>query len=169
MAGTGMVVRSKNHDFAVARPLYLKSSHYSDYRQSTEANTGLAYFAAEIKTNLDKTMFQEASATARDLRLAFPNFRYILLCEWLDMTPINASVTAIEEVIILRKAKRLGADVRRRFSTVVGRTENRDIFRTHLTQHPLSASSFHRFLSYVERMLGDRDSSEHDVLDRGWF
>ena len=167
--GTGMVARSKNHDFALARPLYLKSSHYSDYRQPTEAHTGLAYLAAEIKTNLDKTMFQEASATARDLKLALPNSRYILLCEWLDMTPINASVTAIEEVIILRKAKRLGADVRRDFSTVPGRAANRDCFQAHLTQHPLAASSFHRFLFYVERMLGDRDASEHDVLDRGWF
>ena len=111
--GGGMKVRSKDHDFAIARPLFLKASHTADFRNSCEEVTHLAYVAAEIKTNLDKTMFQEASATAYDLKLALPNSRYFLLCEWLDMTPINTAVTAIEEVIVLRKARRLSADVRR--------------------------------------------------------
>lgn len=79
--------------------------------------THLAYVAAEIKTNLDKTMFQEASGTAYDLRLALPNSRYFLLCERLDMAPISTAVTAIEEVIVLRKARRLPVDLRQRFST----------------------------------------------------
>ena len=169
LPGTGMVVRSKDHDFALARPLYLKSSHFPDYRDSAEARTGLAYLAAEIKTNLDKTMFQEASATARDLKLALPNSKYLLLAEWLDMTPINTSVTAIEEVIVLRKAKRIGADARRGFSTVAGRTANRTRVRDYIMRHPLDAKSFARFLSYVDRILGDRDASESDILKRGWF
>ena len=145
MPGAGMVVRSKDHDFAIARPLYLKSSHNPDYSQSTEAHTGLAYLAAEIKTNLDKTMFQEASATARDLKLALPNSKYLLLCEWLDMTPINTSVTAIEEVIVLRKAKRLGANVRRSFSSASGRAANRAMLQRYLMRHPLAASSFRAY------------------------
>ena len=169
VSGGGMVVRSKDHDFAVARPLYLKSSHFPDYRDSTEARTGLAYLAAEIKTNLDKTMFQEASATARDLKLALPNSKYLLLAEWLDMTPINTSVTAIEEVIVLRKAKRIGADVRRHFATVAGRTTSRTHVRDYIARHPLDAHSFERFLSYVDRVLGDRDANESDILKRGWF
>ena len=101
--GAGMVVRSKNHDFAIARPLFLKASHHKDFSSYRAAQTHLAYVAAEIKTNLDKTMFQEASATAYDLKLALPNSRYFLLCEWLDMTPISTAVTTIEEVIVLRK------------------------------------------------------------------
>ena len=169
MPGAGMVVRSKDHDFALARPLYLKSSHNPDYSHSAEARTGLAFLAAEIKTNLDKTMFQEASATVRDLTLALPNSKYFLLCEWLDMTPINASVTAIEEVIVLRKAKRLGADVRHSFSSARGRAANRSTLQAHLTQHPFAASSFRRFLFHVDRMLGDQDARELDVLNRGWF
>ena len=169
MPGAGMVVRTKDHDFALARPLYLKSSHSPDYTHAAEAHTRLSYLAAEIKTNLDKTMFQEASATARDLMLALPNSKYFLLCEWLDMTPINASVTAIEEVIVLRKARRLGANVRGSFSSAQGRAANRATFQAHLTQHPLSAGSFRRFLSHVDRMLGNSDANEADVLNRGWF
>lgn len=50
--------------------------------------TNIAYLACECKTNLDKTMFQEASATALDLKSTVPSAKYLLLCEWLDMTPI---------------------------------------------------------------------------------
>ena len=114
-------------------------------------------------------MFQEASATAYDLKLALPNSRYFLLCEWLDMTPISAAVTAIEEIIVLRKARRLSADVRRHFSTSGGRSANRALLERHLAEHPLAPNTFLRFLAHVERMLGNTGGSEHEVLDRGWF
>ena len=168
-AGGGMAVRSKDHDFAMARPLFLKASHREDFGEARQARTHLAYLAAEIKTNLDKTMFQEASGTAYDLKLALPNSRYFLLCEWLDMTPISTAVTAIEEVIVLRKARRLSADVRQQFSTSAGRRANRDAFVRHLTVHPLSSDAFRRFLFHVEAQLGNSDENERDALDRGWF
>ena len=167
--GGGMAVRSKDHDFVMARPLFLKASHHEDFSEPRETRTHLAYVAAEIKTNLDKTMFQEASATAYDLKLALPNSRYFLLCEWLDMTPISTAVTTIEEVIVLRKARRLSADVRRHFSTAAGRGENRRAFKQYLTEHPLAPDAFRRFLSHVERLIGDGDENEQDALDRGWF
>ena len=167
--GGGMTVRSKDHDFAMARPLFLKASHHDNFSKSREAKTHLAYVAAEIKTNLDKTMFQEASATAYDLKLALPNSRYFLLCEWLDMTPISTAVTAIEEVIILRKARRLSSDVRRHFSTAVGRVTHRETFKQYLTEHPLDPDAFRRFLSHVKRLFGDGDENEQDTLARGWF
>ena len=119
--GGAVVVRSKDHDFALARPLFIKASHRKDFRESREESTHLTYIATEIKTNLDKTMFQEASATAHDLKLALPYSKYFLLCEWLDMEPVSAATTAIEEVIVLRKAKRLSASVRDHFSKVAGR------------------------------------------------
>ena len=168
-AGGGMAVRSKDHDFAMARPLFLKASHREDFSEIREARTNLAYLAAEIKTNLDKTMFQEASGTAYDLKLSLPNSRYFLLCEWLDMTPISTAVTAIEEVIVLRKARRLSAHVRQQFSTAAGRSVNRDAFMRYLTEHPLSPVAFRRFLSHVDALLGNGDENERDALDRGWF
>ena len=168
-AGGSIAVRSKDHDFAMARPLFIKASHLEDFSESQESRTHLAYVAAEIKTNLDKTMFQEASGTAYDLKLALPNSRYFLLCEWLDMTPISAAVTAIEEVIVLRKAKRLSAHIRAQFSTSAGRMANRDEFIKFLTGHPLFPDAFRRFLSHVEVLLGNGDENERDALDRGWF
>ena len=168
-AGGGMTVRSKDHDFALARPLFIKASHREDFRASREESTYLAYVAAEIKTNLDKTMFQEASATAYDLKLALPHSRYFLLCEWLDMEPVSTAVTAIEEIIVLRKAKRLPANIRQHFSTAAGRIENRDVFERYLAEHPFSPQPFLRFLRHVERLLEDGSENEGGVLERGWF
>lgn len=55
------------------------------------AETHIAYVAAECKTNLDKTMFQEAAATALDVKSAVPGANYYLLCEWLDIwNPIHS-------------------------------------------------------------------------------
>ena len=114
-------------------------------------------------------MFQEASGTAYDLKLALPNSRYFLLCEWLDMTPISTAVTSIEEVIVLRKARRLSAQVREHFSTANGRQANRDTFVRYLTEHPLAPDAFSRFVAHVDTLLGKDDEDEQDALNRGWF
>ena len=167
-AGGGMVLRSKDQDFAVARPLYLKASHSPDFAAARQATTHLAYVAVEIKTNLDKTMFQEASATAYDLKLAVPSSRYFLLCEWLDMVPISTAVTAIEEVIVLRKAKRLGAQTRAGFATAAGRSRGRDQYTRHLAAHPLAPEPFRRFLDHMQRMWEVAENG-NTALERGWF
>ena len=167
--GGGMTIRSKDHDFAVAIPLFLKASHNEDFSGSRETRTNLAYLAVEIKTNLDKTMFQEASATAYDLKLALPSSQYFLLCEWLDMTPISTAVTAIEEVIVLRKAKRMPANVRGNFATVGGRKQNRDRLVEHLDDHPFAPDAFRRFLSHTEHLLTADSDDEQQTLQRGWF
>ena len=167
--GGGMAIRSKDQDFAMARPLFLKASHDKRFNDSTEAQTHLAYVAAEIKTNLDKTMFQEAAATAYDLKLALPNSRYFLLCEWLDMTPISTSATSIQEVIVLRKAKRLSSNIRKHYSTAVGRRAAREEFSRFLARHPFTHGPFERFVGHIRLLLGDAEEDEDLALGRGWF
>ena len=169
IAGGGMTVRAKDQDFAVVRPLFVQASHQEDFSNARSEHTVLAYIAAEIKTNLDKTMFQEASATAQDLKVAIPSSRYFLLCEWLDMTPISTDLTAIEEVIVLRRARRLGAELRAQLSSAAGRADNRPVFEQHLDEHPLDAGMFRRFLSHVERALGSDVEDGEDAVERGWF
>lgn len=168
MLGSGLALQTKDYDFALSRPLFIKASHYEDFSKARSSKTNLAYLAAEIKTNLDKTMFQEASATAHDLKLTLPNSRYFLLCEWLDMIPLRTAGTAIEEVIVLRKAKRISAEVRRHFSTVASRRANREIYERHLRNHPLNADAFQRLISHVGRLFED-GASERTALERGWF
>lgn len=131
------------------------------------AETHIAYVAAECKTNLDKTMFQEAAATALDVKTAIPGAKYYLLCEWLDMTPISASTTAIDEIIILHKAKRLPSNIRVQFNTAAGRQRNRRVFTEYLEANPFSAETFSRFLNHIRKLVSD--DTEDDVLTRGYF
>ena len=168
-AGGSLNIRSKNQDFALSRPLFLRASHNQDFTDYQEARTNLAYVAAEIKTNLDKTMFQEASATAYDLKLAIPSSQYFLLCEWLDMPPISSAVTMIEEVLILRRARRLSADKRSEFSDPNIRKQKRGEYAQHLDNNPFSVVPFERFLSRIDRLFGPGLEDEQGALERGWF
>jgi hypothetical protein len=167
--GAGIRVRTKDQDFAISRKLYIKASHLPDFQDSAEVNTYIAYIAAEIKTNLDKTMFQEACATARDLRMAVPGSRYFLLCEWLDMTPVSTAPTDIEEVLILRGAKRLGSNVRKDFSTSAKRASLREEYSNYLAQHPFRADVFKRLVDHLSALLNNQEPIEEDVLQNGFF
>ncbi len=165
--GGGMQVRTKDHDFAISRRLFIRSSHHKDFQDSITRETNIAYIAAECKTNLDKTMFQEAAATALDVKLVVPGAKYYLLCEWLDMSPISTHTTAIDEILVLRKAKRLSSDMRREFSTAIGRQENRERFAQYLETNPFSTEVFLRFVEHVRGVI--EEESENDVITRGYF
>ena len=162
-------VRRKDQDFAVARTLFIKTSHNADFSQSATVSTHLGLVCAECKTNLDKTMFQEACATSHDVKSAVPGAKYFLLCEWLDMTPVSTAATDIDEVLILRKSKRLGSNVRSKFSTLAGRDESAKDFELFLRSNPFSALVFRRLVDHVESMLNDVDPGESDVLAAGFF
>ncbi len=166
----GAQARTKDQDFTISKRLYLKASFHPDHAKGVdhlEANLG--YLCAECKTNLDKTMFQEACATAHDVKVAVPGAKYLLLCEWLDMTPISTAGTDVDEVLILRKAKRLGSQVRSAFATSEGRIPRRAEYAKYLADYPFAPEVFERFLSHVKALLEDRDPDEGDVLGRGYF
>ena len=165
--GAGMTIRSKDQDFAISRKLYIRASHHSDFQDPVASETNIAYVATEIKTNLDKTMFQEAAATALDVKSVAPGTRYYLLCEWLDMTPANTTNTAIDEVLVLRRAKRLSANVRAAFGTAAGRSRNRAAHVDYLLGHQLDPAPFARYVEHIRRLVSD--DTEEDILARGFF
>lgn len=165
----GLKIRTKAQDSTISRPLYLKASHSPHFLDSVEQFTYLAYIAAECKTNLDKTMFQEASATARDLKTAIPGAKYFLLCEWLDMKPVSSATTYIDKVLLLRKAKRMNANVREGFSTYKGRQKAKAIYIDFLNNNPYRVEVFEMFISYVRQLLTNEPLDEENVLERGYF
>ena len=115
-------------------------------------------------------MFQEAAATASELKRATSGSKYILLCEWLDMTPINTKLTAIDEVIFLRRSKRIGSNIRSDFSTAEGRQGKRDWFNEFLDDHPLSFEGFRRFVWHLNECFPrEEHDTEEIVLERGYF
>ncbi|AHA28760.1 Bpu10I family restriction endonuclease [Exiguobacterium sp. MH3] len=169
--GGGISIRSKDQDFSMSRKLYLRSSYDPQFTEqsSVDISTNLGYVLAETKTNLDKTMFQEASATARDVKMAVSGCKYFLMCDYLDMTPISSSATYIDEILILRKSKRLNSNVRSNFSTYKGRSENRAQYEKYLKEYPYSKEIFERFINYIIAQLDDEDPIEKSVLETGYF
>lgn len=167
----GMEIKSKDQDFSMSRKLYLKASYSNNFPDSESdiLSTNLGYILAEIKTNLDKTMFQEASATARDVKMAVTGARYFLLCDFLDMTPISSSTTYIDEIIIFRKAKRLPSNKRSSFATYEGRMHNRDFYEKYLYDHPYDTELMLRFVNYILKEIANIDLVEDDVIDIGYF
>jgi hypothetical protein len=169
LAGGGMGIRTKDQDFGISRKIYIQCSHNQDLSSSASGETYLAYVACEIKTNLDKTMFQEACATAHDVKIGVPSAKYFLLCEWLDMTPLSTVATDIEEILLLRGSKRLGSNERKYFATFAGRQRQRDFYADYLRRSPFRADVFKRFVNHIQRLLDHQDPIEDDVLGKGYF
>ncbi len=168
----GIFIKKKDQDYALSKKVYLKASTDPDFGLSDTLTTVLnvAYLAAECKTNLDKTMFNEALETARSLKQAVAGSRYLLVCEWLDMQPIDTSSTDIEEVIILRKGSRLGSGVREVFATAAGRAKARDAYVAHYDAHPLAVDCLQRIVDHMRSVYPETIVlDEKTVLNRGYF
>ncbi|MCA0205148.1 MAG: Bpu10I family restriction endonuclease [Proteobacteria bacterium] len=170
LAAGGVYVKRKDQDFSVTRQHKLRITTTSNPKDVFEQDFHVSYFATEIKTNLDKTMFQEAAATAGELKRVSSGSKYILLCEWLDMTPINTKLTAMDEVIVLRRAKRLGSNLRSDFSTAAGRKAAKEWYSRFLDDHPLSYDGFKRFVWHLNECFpAEEHDAEDVVLERGYF
>jgi hypothetical protein len=169
--GGGLTIKTKDQDFAVSRRLYLRSSYSEafDTDKTVTIATNIGYILAEIKTNLDKTMFQEASATARDIKLAVSGAKYFLLCDYLDMTPISSATTDIDEILILRKAKRISSNIRAKYSTFDGRQSSRAEYIKYLHDNPYSVEVFQRFIEHILAQFSNETLVEANVLNDGYF
>ena len=169
--GGGLSIKTKDQDFSMSRPLYLRSSYSPDFNaeSTTQVITHLGYVMAELKTNLDKTMFQEASATAHDVKLAVTGAKYYLLCDFLDMTPISTATTDIDEILIVRKAKRISSNIRKSFSTYAGRQRSREWYTTFLRSNPYAPDMFKRFIEHIISQMQNEDLIEESVLELGYF
>lgn len=87
--------------------------------------------------------------------------------EWLDMSPISSSLTAIDEIFILRKAKGLSSNIRSQFSTYKGRLKQGDYFIYYLENHPFCPDIFRRFLRQIEKVIGNNELNVDDVFNNG--
>ncbi|HEU5352426.1 MAG TPA: Bpu10I family restriction endonuclease [Terracidiphilus sp.] len=168
----GLFIKQKDQDYALSKRVYLKASTDPGFEgvDTLHAELNVAYLAAECKTNLDKTMFNEALETARSLKQAVSCSRYLLLCEWLDMGPIDTASTDIEEVIILRKAKRMGASFRAGLATASGRALARTEFVNYYDANPFSVECFRRVVEHINGVFPEAlELDEATILQRGYF
>ena len=162
-------IRTKNQDFILGKKLYLKTSLDSNFQNYKLIESHLGYVCAECKTNLDKTMFQEAVATSRDLKIAVPGSLYFLICEFLDMTPVSIISTQIDDVLIVRKMKRMSSNIRQEYRTPEARRIHRQQYVEFLDASKYYPDVFQRMISKIQTLIDDTSPSVDKVLNQGHF
>lgn len=162
-------LRTKDQDFVLGKRLYMMTSFHKDFHEAERMEAHLGYVCVECKTNLDKTMFQEAVATSRDLKMAVPSSLYFLVCEFLDMTPVSITPTHIDDVLIVRKAKRMSSNVRQEYRTAKEREAHRKEYVEFLKSAKYHADVFQRMIDKVQSVLDAADPELDAVLKKGHF
>jgi SAM-dependent methyltransferase len=168
-AGGRPVLRTKDQDFILGKRLYMMTSFPEDFHGAERVESHLGYVCAECKTNLDKTMFQEAVATSRDLKMAVPSSLYFLVCEFLDMTPVSITPTHIDDVLIVRKAKRMSSNVRQEYRSAKERQEHRQEYSEFLESAKYYPDVFQRMIDKIQRVVDATDPELEVVLKSGYF
>jgi len=109
-----IVLKQKDQDFTIGKEIHYQfsSSNSFEHNKTSSGKLYLSVLAAEIKVNYDKTMFQECAGTASRLKQGCPIAKYYALVEYLDMLPEDCRLTDIDNVFLLRKAKRLPVNKR---------------------------------------------------------
>lgn len=162
-------LRTKDQDFVLGKRLYMMTSFDKDFAHSEIVESHLGYVCAECKTNLDKTMFQEAVATSRDLKIAVPSSLYFLVCEFLDMTPISITSTQIDDVLIVRKTKRISSNIRQEYRSTEARRKHRQAYADFLESAIYYDDVFQRMIDKIQSMVDEIDPETDKVLKQGHF
>ncbi len=163
------IIHTKDQDFVLGKRLFVATSFDSGFQNRTVVESHLGYVCAEAKTNLDKTMFQEAVATSRDLKTAVPASLYFLVCEFLDMTPVSITATQIDDVLIVRKAKRMSSNVRQEYRTPELRKQHRAEYAEFISRYPYYPDVFQRMIDKIQSHIDDTNPEPDRVLKRGHF
>ncbi len=166
-----VVIKSKDQDFVVGSHVHYRFSSDPQFGPGKveEGAFVLAAVAAECKLNLDKTMFQEAVATSRDLKIAVPSSLYFLVCEFLDMTPVSITSTQIDDVLVVRKAKRMSSNVRQEYRSAEARRKHRKAYVEFLESAKYYADVFQRMIDKIQSMVEETDPETDKVLKQGHF
>lgn len=163
------LLRTKNQDFILGKKLYLKTAFDSQFTNCKLLESHLGYVCVECKTNLDKPMFQEAVATSRDLKIAVPSSLYFLVGEFLDMIPVSIAATEIDDVLIVRKSRRISANVRQEYKNPEARRRYRQSYADFLDASQYYFDVFQRMIDKIQTLIDDTSPGIDRVLERGHF
>lgn len=156
-----ITIKDKDQDFAIGKSFYYKFSTDASFAQdkTIDGRLFLAVLAAECKVNYDKTMFQECAGTAARLKQGCPISKYYTLVEYLDMTPEDTRLTSIDNVFLLRRAKRLPYEKRRIFQEI--EAQHRD--------YPISVDVVRSFVNEIQQFINATWYNPEVALERGSF
>lgn len=156
-----IVLKTKDQDFVIGKEIFYKFATDEDFNNNDTAQGSLllSVLATECKVNLDKTMFQEAAGTAARLKQGCPVAKYFLMVEYLDMEPEDSRLTAIDNVFLLRHARRLPF-------------EKRDVIKEVESQHkshPINYQIVWRFVQEIQSFIDSAWYNPEGALKRGSF
>ncbi len=156
-----VLIKEKDQDFAIGKTLYYKVSSDEQFtpNNTTEGTMFLAVFAAECKVNYDKTMFQECAGTAYRLKQGCPVSKYYALVEYLDMTPEDTRLTSIDNVFLLRHAKRLPFEKR----------SIPEEIRNQHANNPIDVNVIKSFVNEIQKFIDSTWYDPNSALSRGSF
>jgi hypothetical protein len=106
------LIEKKDHDFAIGTSI--KAVMRCAGSQVIEQHDwDVPAVAIECKTYLDKTMLQDVSTAAEQLKQKNPNAMYIVVAEWLKLTEsVNLKKFKIDQIYVLRKQKNTDREFR---------------------------------------------------------
>ncbi len=156
-----IIVKVKDQDFTIGKAIHYKFSSDAAFTapKTVDGKFFLAVLAAECKINYDKTMFQECAGTASRLKQGCPIAKYYALVEYLDMQPEDTRLTEIDNVFLLRKAKRLPFEKRSSLAEV--KAQHRDF--------PISSEVIGKFTHEIQRFVDATWYNPDEALERGSF
>lgn len=107
-----LLIEKKDHDFAIG--VKLDASFCCSGQTTRQSDTfDIPAVAIECKTYLDKTMLQDASTAAEQLKHRNPNAMYVVVAEWLKLTEaVNLRKYKIDQIYVLRKQKNTDREFR---------------------------------------------------------
>lgn len=149
------LVEIKDHDFAIGASVKA-TMKCSGSEISEEHNWDIPAVAIECKTYLDKTMLQDVSTAADQLKQKNPNAMYIVVAEWLKLTEsVNLKKYKIDQIYVLRKQKNTDREFR---------------YDANYEKNPIYADVVeHCFNSVREFLTVDWEGGISHGLDRGFL
>jgi hypothetical protein len=156
-----VILKVKDQDFTIGKAIHYKFSSDANFsnQKTVDGKFYLAVLAAECKINYDKTMFQECAGTAARLKQGCPIAKYYALVEYLDMQPEDTRLTEIDNVFLLRKAKRLPFEKRSVLAEVIAQHKN----------FPISAEVISKFVTEIQKFIDATWYNPDEALTRGSF
>ena len=104
-------------------------------------------------------MFQECAGTASRLKQGCPISKYYTLVEYLDMNPEDRRLTDIDNVFLLRHAKRLPFEKRSIYKEV--RDQHKDF--------PIDGEVVYQFVQEIQHFIDAAWYDPDEALKRGSF
>jgi hypothetical protein len=104
-------------------------------------------------------MFQECAGTAARLKQGCPTSKYYALIEYVDMQPEDTRLTEIDNVFMLRRAKRLPFEKRSVLAEVKAQHHN----------FPIASDVIAKFVSEIQSFIEATWYDPEEAMKRGSF